>query len=322
MVAAPPILPELSRHLFPFFEGDRWVHSDEYEHASVLERRTAQQKGGEEAEARIAALEKEIEGEAGQLEFLHGILTGTGEGLVADIREVLRLVGFKKVETPKEEGGPNKQEDLQVHDRSPCLLLEVKGLAGQPTEDDAHQGTKYVMRRMKEWNRTDISGVFVVNNQRNLPALDRDDENVFTEQQLNDAAENGTGLMTTWDLFRLVRGMVRWKWPKRFVQDVLYGKGRLPRVPSHYDPVGMVAHHYSDISVLSIEVGTTGLRVGDTVGFMFPAGFFEEQITSLEVNKEKRREVRPGERAGYKTSLKRKEVPNGTPIYLVRNEAE
>jgi hypothetical protein len=164
--------------------------------------------------------------------------------------------------------------------------------------------------------------VFVVNNQRNLPALDRDDENVFTEQQLNDAAENGTGLMTTWDLFRLVRGMVRWKWPKRFVQDVLYGKGRLPRVPSHYDPVGMVAHHYSDISVLSIEVGTTGLRVGDTVGFMFPAGFFEEQITSLEVNKEKRREVRPGERAGYKTSLKRKEVPNGTPIYLVRNEAE
>jgi hypothetical protein len=37
------ILPELCRHLFPFFEGYRWVHSDEYEHTSVLERRAAQQ---------------------------------------------------------------------------------------------------------------------------------------------------------------------------------------------------------------------------------------------------------------------------------------
>ncbi len=129
------ILPELSRHLFPFFEGDRSVHSNEYEHASVLERRAAQQKVREDSEARIAVLEKEIEAEAGLLKFLHGILTGTGEGLVDDLREVLQLVGFQTVKTPEEEEGLNKQEDLQVHDRSPCLLLEVKGLAGHRRTD-------------------------------------------------------------------------------------------------------------------------------------------------------------------------------------------
>ena len=312
------ILPELCRHLFPFFEGDRWVHSEEYEHISVLERREAQRKVREEAEARIAALEKEIEGEADRLGFLHDILTGTGEALVDDLREILRFIEFKKVETPEEEEGVNKQEDLLVHDRSPCLILEVKGLAGQPTEGDTHQGTKYVMRRMKQWQRTDVSGVFVVNHQRNLPALDRNHESVFTKQQLDDAAENGMGLMTTWDLFRLVRGMIRWNWPKRVVQDVLYGKGRLPSIPSHYVAAGSVAHYYSDISVLSIDVAGPGLQVGNTVGFLFPAGFFEEQITSLQVNKQNVREARPGQRAGHKTKLKRKEVPDGTPIYVVR----
>ena len=312
------ILPELCRHLFPFFEGDRWVHSDDYEHASILERRSTQQKVREEAETRLAALEKEIEKETERLGFLHGILTETGDDLVGDFQELLRLIGFKRVETPPEETGLNKQEDLQVHDRSPILLLEIKGIGGQPTEGDTLQGTKYVLRRMKEWQRTDVSGVFVVNHQRNLPALDRNHENVFTEQQLGDAAENGMGLTTTWDLFRLVRGMMRWGWPGKVVQDVFYGKGRLPSIPSHYVAAGTVAHFYSDISVLSIDMAGPGLRVGDTVGFLFPAGFLEEKITSLEVNRQKVVEAHPGQRAGFKTTLKRSDVPVGTTIYVVR----
>lgn len=315
------VLPEISRHLFPYFEGDRWVHSEEYEHASVLERRAAQQKVREEAEARIAALETEIEAESDRLGFVHGILTGTGEALVDDLREVFRLIGFKKVEMPEEEEGANKQEDLQIHDRSPCLLLEVKGLAGLPTEGDTHQGTKYTLRRMKQWQRTDVSGVFVVNHQRNLPALEREVEKVFTDQQLGDATENGMGLTTTWNLFRLVRGMMRWGWPGKAVQDVFYGKGRLPSLPSHYVPAGTVAHFYSDASVVSVEVAGPGLRVGDTVGFLFPAGFFEEKITSLQVNKQSVVETQPGQRAGYKTTLKRKDVPVDTPIYVVRSTA-
>ena len=45
------VLPELCRHLFPFFEGDRWVHSGEYEHDSVQELKVAQRKVRKEAEA-------------------------------------------------------------------------------------------------------------------------------------------------------------------------------------------------------------------------------------------------------------------------------
>jgi hypothetical protein len=311
------VLPELCRHLFPYFEGDRWVHSEKYEHASVLEKKGMQQRVREEADARLGALDLEIKAEAERLRFLHGVLTKTGDELVDDLREALRLVGFNKIEKPAEEEGVNRQEDLQIHDRSPCLLLEVKGLAALPTEGDALQGTKYVIRRMKQWQRTDVSGVFVVNHQRNLPALYREHGHVFTQQQLDDAAENGMGLTTTWDLFRMIRGLMQWSWPPGTVQDVLYGTGRLPSVPSHYTAAGTVAHYYSDISVLSIDVNGPGLRVGDTVGFLFPSGFFQETVNSLQVNKEDVRQAAPGQRAGYKTTLTRNEVPVGTPIYVV-----
>ena len=317
------VLPELSRRLFPYFEGDRWVHADEYEHPAVLDRKKRQRQIREEAAARIAALDKEIESEQEQLSFLHGLLTRTGEELVADVQKTLEMIGFKQVTPPEEETeGVNKQEDLQIHDRSPCLLLEVKGLAGLPTEGDTLQGTKYVLRRVKQWNRTDVSGVFLVNHQRNLPCLERDHENVFTGQQLGDVQENGMGLFTTWDLFRLVRGMLHWNWPAKAVQDVFYGKGRLSSVPSHYVAAGTVVHFYTDISVLSVEVGEAGLRVGDTVGFFFPSGFVEEKITSLQVDRKLVIQAVPGQRAGYKTTLKRKDVPVGTKVYQVMQPKE
>lgn len=314
------VLPEISPHLFPSFEGHRWVHTHDYEHASVLRMKAVQRSIMEEAEARVIALEAEINSEQERLAFQHGILTGTGDQLVADVKAVFTLIGFRQVLEPEEESGSKKQEDLQIHDRSPTLLIEVKGIAGQPTEGDTLQVTKYILRRVKEWNRTNVSGVFLVNHQRILPALERDHENVFTDQQLADAVENGMGLITTWDLFRLVRGMLEWNWPVSTVQDVFFGKGRLSKLPSHYELAGRVAHFYGEISVLSIDVLASGLRVGETMGFLFPAGFAEETITSLQVDKVAVNEAQPGQRAGSKTSLKRKDVPEGTPVYVVRKQ--
>jgi len=66
-------------------------------------------------------------------------------------------------------------------------------------------------------------------------------------------------------------------------------------------------------------VAGPSLQVGDTVGFLFPAGFFEEQITSLQINNQSVSEAKPGQRAGYKTILRRQDVPVGTVIYVVRS---
>ncbi len=267
----------------------------------------------------MTRLSAEIDAERERFGFLHTLLTGTGDELVAAAKAALEHVGFAQVvlvDGGEAEG--NKQEDVQIHDRSPALLVEVKGIGGRPGESDTQQVTKYVLRRMKGRGRTDVSGVFLVNHERHLPALDRDHANVFTPPQIADAESNGTGLLTTWDLFRLIRGMARWNWPKSAVRDVFYHTGRLPRVPSHYRMVGTVAHYYTEKSVLSIDVNEVGLRAGDTVGFLFADGFFEEVVTSLQVNRQPVPAAATGQRAGYKTSLRRNEVPEGTTAYAVR----
>jgi hypothetical protein len=313
------VLPELCPHLFPDFVGGRWVQAVEYEHPSILSRRAEQERIQKQADVEITRLNGEIEAERERFGFLHTLLTGTGEDLVAAAKAALEHIGFANVVLVDEgEAEGNKQEDLQLHDRSPTPLLEVKGIGGLPGESDTHQVTKYVLRRMKQWSRTDVTGVFLVNHQRNLPALDRNHANVFTPPQVADAEANGTGLITTWDLFRLIRGMMRWNWPKQAVQDVFYHTGRLPNIPSHYQRIGTVAHYYTEKSVLSIDVGESELRVGDTVGFLFEDSFFEEVVTSLQVNRQPVPEATAGQRAGYKTSLRRNEVPEGTVIYAVR----
>jgi hypothetical protein len=313
------ILPEFLPRLFPDHEGGRWVHRDEYEHPAILERKAAQLEVQMKANEEVARLDREIETERDRLGFLHGILTKSGKALVSDVKRALEIIGFGQVVDVDEDNDTeaNKQEDLQVLDKSPSLLLEIKGLGGMPTEGDTLQVTKYVLRRIRQWNRTDVIGLSLVNHQRNLPAMERNHANAFTEHQVQDSTQNGTGLMTTWDLFRLIRGMVRWSWPAEAVRGVLYGSGRLPQTPSHYTIVGTVAHYWTERNAVSIEVSGDGLCVGNRVGYLFADGFFEEEVTSLHLEKTPVREARPQQRVGMKTNLKRGEIPVGTLVYNI-----
>jgi hypothetical protein len=315
------VLPEISPHLFPEFEGGRWTHRDEYEHPSILAKWAVQREVARRAKVELDRLQSEIEQERNKFNFLHGLLTKSGHDLVEDVRTALGFIGFKQVVLvdDAEATEANKQEDIQIHDNSPVLLLEIKGISALPREDDTQQVTKYVHRRAKQWNRLDVKGVCVVNHQRNLPAMERDHKNVFTDQQLQNALANETGLTTTWDLFLLIRGMQRWKWPAASVKNLFNEKGRLPRVPSHYVPVGTVTHFYPDPSVLSIAVTGDNLKVGDTVGYLLDDGFFEEQVTSLQVDHQPVQEVRPPEKVGHRTT-RSKGVREGTLVYRVRKE--
>lgn len=96
------------------------------------------------------------------------------------------------------EPGQRKREDLQVQGSSPTLLIEIKGIAGLPSEHDA----------MREWQRTDVAGLSIINDQRHLPGLQRKGE-PFTDDVLTKANEQRFGLLTTWDLFRLLRSFIK-----------------------------------------------------------------------------------------------------------------
>jgi hypothetical protein len=314
------VLPEAVPRLFPDHEGGRWVHRDEYEHPSIIEQKAAQLDAQRKANEEVARLDREIDAVREDLAFIHGILTKTGEALVADVKLALEYIGFRQVVDVDETNGAEakKQEDLQVLDKAPPLLVEIKGLAGMPREADTLQVTKYIVRRMRQWNDGKVQGLSLVNHQRHLPALDRDHKSVFTDPQIQDAVLNGTGLMTTWDLFRLLRGKVRWGWPATAVCELLYRTGRIPLYPTHYEPVGKVAKYWPDVAVVSIDIeGERPLRVGDRLGFLLPGGFHEEQIVSLQLENRVVPAGLPGQRVGHKTELSKADVPVGMQVFHV-----
>ena len=197
------VLPELSPHLFPYFDKYSWTEREEYELLSVLKIKSEKEELHGIFTNNIKQLDDRIIDERKNYGFLHDIISKTGSELVDSLKIYLDSIGFEKVldiddELERESENSNKQEDLQIQDDSPTLLLEIKGISGLPRESAILQVVKYVPRRMKNWNRTDVRGVSIINHQRNIPGLDRDNPNVFTDQQIEDAKSNDITLMTTW----------------------------------------------------------------------------------------------------------------------------
>jgi hypothetical protein len=52
--------------------------------------------------------------------------------------------------------------------------------------------------------------------------------------------------------------------------------------------------------------------------YLLPCGFLEEEVTSLEVDKQPVSEAAPGKRAGHKTSAGKAEVPVGTRVFKTK----
>jgi len=319
------ILPDISPHLFPHVEGARWVERDEYELNQVLNYKAEKIRVQQKAEKEIEDIDKKILDERARYGFLHGIITQTGTDLVKSVKLCLGFIGFKQIldidEQIQNKNVPAQlQEDLQVHDKSPTLLLEIKGISGLPREDDTIQIVKYISRRMKEWNRTDVHGVSIINHQRNLPALERDNDNVFTEAQIQDATNNDFTLLTTWDLFLLIKGMLRWGWPPETIQKLFYKSGRMSRIPGIYKPLGTIVNYWEEIRVVGTQLSDNKLHKGDRIGYIRPEGYLEEEVLSLQVDKQDMEEVVPGQIVGIKTVYPKNLIRKGTIVCIVGRE--
>jgi len=313
------VLPETSPHLFPHIEGLRWVERDEYELESIKILKDNKIESKKRAQAELDEIENKITEEREKNGFLHGMITQTGDELVSSVKKCLEFIGFEKVVDVDTNIDDNtqKQEDLQINDSSPILLLEIKGLTSLPTEDDTNQVYKYVLRRMKGWDRKDVSGISIINHQRHILGLDRDHVNVFTDQQINDARNNDGALITTWDLFLLVKGMIKFGWEPKALKELLYRKGRINRIPPIYYPIGKIEKFYDEICVLSIKITDKSLIIADRIGYILPDGYFEEVVTSLQYNQQDIKEANPGMIVGIKTKLAKEKISIGADIYKI-----
>jgi len=320
-------LPDLEPRLFPHVVGRRWVQQPQYELPGVLQLKKNKDAVTKRANERLAELDSAIDRERSEMGFLHDILTTSGEDLVKAVEQCLRFIGFKNLVNvdellSQERGEVPRQEDLQILDQSPSLVIEIKGLAGLPTEADSFQVVKYVNRRMKEWERTDVQGLSIVNHQRNLPALERNHERAFTQQQVDDAEQSGVGLLTTWELFLLVRGMLEQDWDPSHLRSLFYRTGRIGRVPAHYERVGLVFNYWAKVAAVGIDVQESPLRLGDRVGFVLPGGFAEQVAESIQLDGTPVEAAEVGQKVGLQTPLDQGMLREGALVCVVRQEGE
>jgi hypothetical protein len=315
------LLPEIKPELFPFNEGSKWINRIDYELNEVKIIKSEIEKIIDEKEKLIFLLNQKIESIKEKYSSLFKILTKTGEDLVEAIEEVLNILDFKNVknidkEIESKNTGLPRQEDLQILDIEPSLLVEVKGIIRLPREDDTFQIVKYITRRMKEWKKTTVRGLVIVNHQKNLPALDRE-VNPFTEQQIKDAKHNDFALITTWTSFLLVKGMLKHNWNKDNIRRKFYKSGMIDRIPEHYVFVGNIENYWEHHNVVGIKIESESIKIGDRIGYVLENDYLEEEIKSMQVEKVDRIEAKIGELVGIKTIFNKDELKKKIKVYKV-----
>ena len=314
------VLPEMAPHLFPGIEQGRWTHLPEYELPEVV--RLLDQRSQLEAkfQAELAALEEQELQARKQDGWMHDLLTQTGDPLVAAVQMGLKTLGFKNVidmDKVRDKEGKSRREDLQIQDISSTLVVDIKGIANFPGDEDVLQADKHATLLMREQNRTNVFGLSLVNHQRHIPPMQRDNQMPFRQELLHVALERHLGLLTAWDFYRLVRNARLNQWKFEHVQPVLYQHGRFEIVPAHYKYLGKVTMVWKDKFGIDIESGT--VAVGERIAIEFSVLFEEADVPELMVNKNRVQIANVGDKTGIPWSTTKPKLREGLRVFHVEN---
>lgn len=315
------VLPEICPDLFPHAQGRQWVQSPDYEIFSVLDKIKEINQIKKEAEDKVRSLEAQIASERSEAAFLYDLIRETGDPLANAVRKALMRIGFREVidvdEEMKSNGkDANLREDLRIVERSPVLIVDVKGVAGIPADSEALQSQKHAYIYMRENNRTDVKGLTIINHQRLIPALDRVNDTPFREEILHNAEQQDLGLMTGWDLFRLVRNHIQNRWTAEQTTPVLYRTGRIEPVPEHYQYVGKVKQVWREAFSVDIEEGE--ICEGNQISVELPVDFSEQTIHSIRVDNKQVNCAQAGCEAGISRDAALPKVRKGMRVYQLR----
>ncbi len=131
------------------------------------------------------------------------------------------------------------------------------------------------------------------------------------------AVEQQIGLLTGWDLYRLLRSFLENQWLHDDVKDIFYRNGRISILPLHYEFVGTVERYISKANIIGVRL-TAELQLGDMLGYELAVVFREEKCESLQVDNQIVQSAVAGDLVGIKTQLHESEVKIGMAVYKVK----
>jgi hypothetical protein len=317
------VLPEYLPDLFPELATGAWTHRAEYELPQVAELRRDKTRIEDEARAAVAALDDQIQAEQAANGWIHNLLTATGDELVDAVKRALAEMGFGAVVDVDEIRDKEKQsrrEDLRIEDRSPLLVVDIKGIGGRPADEDATQANKHALIHGRETKNPDVRGLSIINHERHMPPMERDNAMPFRDELLTVAEETSLGLMTSFDLYRIIVNMRRWKWEPGTVQPLLYESKRAEIVPAHYELIGTVEHVWKKAFGVVIKSGT--VNVGDTVAVEGAIYFEELLVESIRVNNVEVQSATVNDEAGFPRAEDGAKLREGARVFVVHSAGQ
>ncbi|KXB07062.1 hypothetical protein AKJ51_02135 [candidate division MSBL1 archaeon SCGC-AAA382A20] len=304
-----------SPKLFPHLQGAQWVHSQEYEIPEVIHLKEEIKEIKEQKKRETENLKSQIEDVQGKNKEWYTLLNGTDRELVLAVIDAFHKLGFEEVIDVDKEENENR-EDIRIEDQDPVLVVEVKGLQHCPSDADCQQAQKHALMRMREWNKTEVKALTIINHERHLPPQDRDN-NVFRPEIINNADDAQNGLMTTWDVWRILRNKEQLSWPDEAVKSVFYRSGRIEPIPTHYEHVGEIEHLWQKaISIVPNKKIQKGCKLAVEVGNTF------EEFTAESIQKDgKDVDIVPAQsKCGIGYEGADEKFREGAPVYLVSND--
>ena len=215
----------------------KWLDSYDYIYPSLLEVYKDMELEHEKHRQTMARLEekaKEIKSTE-QAQF-NKLLTADGQELREAVVKALKYLNWlnvvdvndywKRVIRVKEEDiwllAEEEKTIEELIRESPVTMVTVRSGPAGATDEDCLNLQRYKGRRMQEFDNTRIKAVLIGNYYNRVEAKLR--EMPFSESQINEAAKDGNGLLTTYELFKAIKAEKEKKTTKEAIREQFANK--------------------------------------------------------------------------------------------------
>ena len=214
------ILPAIKPDLFEDKEN-KWLQDSRYYVPNLIDLHAKRKSVQKEYADKIKKIEKKIkEVQDREQDTLNKLLTSKEDPLKETVLHWFKYIGFTVIDVDKyweslsrqkKEPSRQKEEDIWLFQenkpnvsKDELILVEVKSRSTKGASDN-NVGVieRYKSRRMKEFGHTNMKGLLIGNYFFNKPAHRR--KLPFSDNQVKDAERDENALLTTYDLFKVIR---------------------------------------------------------------------------------------------------------------------
>lgn len=299
----------------PEIKNSSWLKKQQYLLPNESELLAEKEKITTKYKEDIALVEQKIEDNNSHYDFLHKLITATGDELVQATIKFFKWLGFEKViDKDKNLDKDFNEEDIQIDTPDKGLLVvEIKGINGTSTDAQCSQILKVVNRRREEQQSFNIYGLYIVNNERGIEPLLRTIP-PFNSQQIKDATYDKRGLCYTWQLYNLFFEIEDGIITREEAQTSLLKKGLIDFKPSLIE-VGVPRKYYRSHTIVCINISDIEIKRGGSFYYSENDRWKKVKIVSIQDGDKSFDSVSNG---SYGFGLDHK-VPNKRILYVKAN---